>query len=228
MKKIVASTLLASALFADFSASNVQLLYSNHFTGNSFVYDAKDGKKTTLTLEHFREFGYGDVFWFADITNGKSFEGQETMVYSEISPRLSLSKISGKNLSFGVIKDLFASGQYNVGKGYQAWLGGGGAELELPFMSVFGVNVYDKRQNVEGKHQTQTTINYQTIEVHGFHFTGFHDITSEDYSTQNQLLYNIGRHFGEKRLFVGFEHLHYRHNNGQKTDALQTMLKWSW
>jgi hypothetical protein len=80
MKKITLLLALVSALFADFSASNIQLLYSDGFNGNSFVYDAKDGKKTTLTLEHFREFGYGDVFWFADITNGNSFDGQKTKI----------------------------------------------------------------------------------------------------------------------------------------------------
>jgi len=218
----------ATTLLADFSTSNVQILYSGHFKGNSYVYDTKDGKKTTLTVEHFREFGYGDVFWFADITKGSSFEGQGTLAYSEISPRVSLSKISGKSLAFGFVKDVYLSGQYNAGKAYQAWLTGGGVELAVPFVPVFGVNVYDKKQNVAGKHQTQTTINYKTQEFYGFHATGFHDITDEDYSTQNQLLYNIGAHFGQKGIYAGVEQLHYRHNGGQKTDAVQAMLKWSW
>ena len=155
--------------------------------------------------------------------------GDKESLYSEIDPRLSLSKVSGKNLSFGVVKDVFVATQYNVGHNYQAWLKGAGVDLDIPGFAVFSINIYDKIQNAGTQHLTQYTPVYISKEFYGLHLDGFQDITDEDFSTQNQILYNVGKHFGGEKIFVGFEHLHYRnYRTKEHTDALQAMVKYQW
>lgn len=66
MKTIRFSLVLALFLneLSAFSSSNIQYLYGK-FDDNS-LFDTKDGGESTLTLEHYRTFDYGDIFAFAD------------------------------------------------------------------------------------------------------------------------------------------------------------------
>lgn len=230
-KATLCAALLASSLCADnFSATNVQFLYGEHFGGNSFVYSTTNAKKSTATVEHYRTFDYGDVFGFVDFTKGDRLDGSSGDIYGEISPRLSISKTAKQNLSVGYIKDFTISSQYNSGKNYDAWLIGGGVDLDVLGFRVFSVNVYDKRQNIARKHLTQYSCNYLSKDFYGFHIDGWHDATDDDYQTQNQLLYDIGRHFTKEKLYLGFEYLYYKQHKGAKesANAMQIMFKWVW
>lgn len=62
MLRVLLFSILSTISLWSFETTNVQLLYSNGFDGNTFVYDTKNGKKTTVTFEHFRTFDYGDVY----------------------------------------------------------------------------------------------------------------------------------------------------------------------
>lgn len=69
--------------------------------------DSIDKSASVVTLEHINGWKYGDNFFFVDITNAdKSDEERSTSFYGEISPRISLSKVTGKDLSFGIVKDV--------------------------------------------------------------------------------------------------------------------------
>ena len=218
-----------------FEASNVQLMYSNSFDGNSFVYDTQDGKKTTFTFEHFRTFSYGDFFMFVDVADGKKFNNRDTDIYAEFGPRLSFSKILDKDLSFGIVKDIFIATQlekaFDQGDHYRAYLIGLGANFEVPFFPVFSVNVYNKNDNIHNEHTYQITAAYTSQEFFGIHLTGFIDQTKRDFSTQNQVLLNLGSLVNsQEKLYVGIEWLYYNFSaNGrtEKTSAVQAMLKYS-
>lgn len=69
----------------EFHTENVQLL-------RGFDYELGDRQRTIITLEHAHRWRYGDLFVFADFTIGD--DGQRG-VYGEISPRLSLSRMTG-------------------------------------------------------------------------------------------------------------------------------------
>ena len=51
--RLIFSTILFLSTLAAFETTNVQILHSNNFKGNAFIYDTVDGKKTTLTFEHY-------------------------------------------------------------------------------------------------------------------------------------------------------------------------------
>ena len=94
MNKLFLLIILNASLFA-FSTTNIQVLYGT-FDDNSYVFDTKNGGKTTITVEHFRTFAYGDVFMFFDYAIADDrfkYHDDKTNLYGEFSPRLSLSKI---------------------------------------------------------------------------------------------------------------------------------------
>lgn len=228
MKLFVLFFLLGSWLVA-FETTNIQLLYSNDFKGNSFIYDTKDGKKTTLTFEHFRTFSYGDLYMFVDAMKGEKFNGTEQEVYTEISPRLSFSKMTGKTFSFGIIKDVFIATQLNYGEGYGAYLGGFGVDIDIPGFVSMNLNAYYKSENIESD-TYQISPAYKTKDYYHVHFEGYMDLTSRDFNTHNQLLYDITSFVSSKEhIYLGTEWIYYKYNNnGSKslTNTFQAMFKY--
>lgn len=75
-----------------------------------------------ITLEHFNSNRFGDFFLFVDFMNittenrgGPSDSGFD--IYGEASPRLSLGKLTGRDFSNGIIKDiLIYSGTFEFGR----------------------------------------------------------------------------------------------------------------
>lgn len=219
--------MLAGSLWA-FESTNIQWLYSEGFNGDTFVYDTQDGKKTTVTFEHFRTWSYGDLFMFVDFTDGTQFDGGTHQTYGEVSPRISFGKIAHEDLSVGIFTDFYAAAQLNRGEGYNAWLYGAGTDLALPGFAFVSANIYHKDQNI-GSDTWQFSVAYRTDEWNGWHFDGFADITDYEVNTQHQLLYDVGRHFfeGDERLFAGTEWLYYRDSDANvDTSVFQVMAKY--
>ena len=217
-------TILTISSLAAFESTNVQLLYSNNFKGDAFIYDTKDGVKTTLTFEHFRTFSYGDLYMFVDLMDGEKFDSSKHEVYTEIAPRFSLSKLSKKDLSLSFIRDFYIATQINEGYDYRAYLGGLGMDLNIPGFNFFSLNIYYKSDNINKDDTYQITPAYQTRSLYKLHFEGFLDLTRRDVNTQNQLLYNVNSNF-----FIGSEWIYYHYNDGgitATTNVLQAMVKY--
>lgn len=231
MKRLLFASLLFGAQLSAFSTTNIQYLYGN-FEGPTFL-DTQSGNKQTLTVEHYRTWDYGDLFAFADYVyahDGLRFSGDKNDLYGEISPRLSLNKISGFDRSEGLVKEWYAAFQYNGSDTYHAWLYGFGTDLNLPGFSVFGLNLYRKLQNI-GDETYQLSANYYAPLGEKWHFEGFTDWTTCDFLSQNQLLFDLSQTIGiEKgKLEVGTE-WHYYHEKTYDTDndVFQAMVKYSW
>lgn len=69
------------------NAFNVQCLYGSN-------YELEPEQVDVVTLEWANGWAYGDNFVFVDVTN---FVQGDNTVYGEWAPRLSLSKITGKD-----------------------------------------------------------------------------------------------------------------------------------
>ena len=226
-RSLLASLFLVSSLSA-FSTTNVQYLYGN-FEGPTFL-DTLNGAKHTVTVEHYRTFDYGDMFAFVDYVyteKGLRFTEKKNDLYGEISPRLSLNTATGTPTSNGLVREVFASFQYNRSDTYHAWLYGAGCDLNIPGFSVFALNFYRKHQNLSD-HTYQLSANYYAPLGSGWHFEGFTDWTSRDFLSQNQLLFDLSRTVGikEGKLQIGTE-WHYYHENVYHTDndVFQAMIK---
>jgi nucleoside-specific outer membrane channel protein Tsx len=231
MKYLVSILLFVTLQLQAFEATNLQLLYSNSFNGNSFVYDTQDGKKTTLTFEHFRTFSYGDFFMFVDVVDGKKFNNKDSELYAEFGPRISFSKLLDKDLNFGILKDISIATQMEKGDNYSAYLYGLGFDFSLPLFHLFSLNVYNKTDNINPDNTYQVTAVYSSKEFFGVHFEGFIDATKRDFSTQNQVLYNLDSVLSmDEKLYVGIEWLYYDYDYKAlryKTSAIQGMIKYS-
>lgn len=98
-------------------------------------------ERTIFTLEHVSGWNYGKNFFFFDVTepnvSGSSF-------YGEYSPSLSLSKVSGSDMSFGIVKDVSLAGTLEMGQYSDAKLVGLTFDLDIPNVPVASVSLYQR------------------------------------------------------------------------------------
>ena len=162
LRACVAVALVAAAPAAragGFSTTNVQLLQG---------YDFKDplyytgGTMTTLTLNTFSTWEYGDSFFFADMYTGHFKNGFDPAhpperapigdanvgqnlfkLYAEWHPRLFVDQLLGqKEPLLGIIRHWGLEGEINVSQGFGAYLAGVGFDFNVPQGWVLGLNVY--------------------------------------------------------------------------------------
>lgn len=217
-----------------FSTTNIQLLYGN-FNDNSYLYDTKSGPKTTVTLEHFRTWDYGDFFFFADYAAASDrfkYQDKKNDLYAEAAPRISFNKLGLCGSSFLSLKDIYFAFQINIGDDYEAYLGGIGVDIDTEFFDILSANIYHKEQSVGGK-TVQLSLNYAVYDILNtpFTFEGFTDWTDNDLLTQNQLLYSLERFFNLKneKLYFGTEwHYYTLKNSDVRSNTFQIMMKYRW
>lgn len=145
---VLAGSLLAAPAFAEMHWQNNSLTY---LYGKNFKVDAGEIQQT-ITFEHASGWSWGDMFLFVDNKwyNGLSGNDGHTY-YGEFSPRLSLGKISGTDLSFGPIKDVLISATYERGESQadgtpnQNYLLGPAVDLEVPGFDRLAINVYYRK-----------------------------------------------------------------------------------
>jgi nucleoside-specific outer membrane channel protein Tsx len=220
-----------------YSTTNIQLLYGS-FNGNSYLYDTKNGGKTTFTLEHYSESKVGSIYAFADyaIADDKyKYHNDKTDLYAEVAPRLSLSYLTNSSLSFVFVRDLYLVGEYNTGTlgNYRAYLYGFGASLDVYGFDNFGLNIYEKEQNI-GKDTIQLTGFYATqLFNSNFSFSGYFDWTELDFTTQNQLLYQIKELIKHQDIYVGVEIINYHEKPSKgnfysdvNSNTIEVMIKY--
>jgi len=229
---LAAASLGAStAQAATWNSSNVQLL-----KGNS--YELGDESRTILTYENALGFDYGDSFFFIDVT--EPF-GEGTSYYSEFSPRFSLSKITGSDLSSGMIKDVMIATTLELGQGVRGKLIGVGLPLNIDGFAFADVNFYLRKSDRDFA-TDQTDMGYQltlvwkrpfSIGSAKMSFEGFFDYAFGEDSgsapkknniiTAPRLLMNLGS------VEVGIEYQIWRNKfgiDGVDENVAQIMAKW--
>jgi hypothetical protein len=248
MKKIIALLLGINISVFAFTTTSISFL-NGKFDGNSGIYDTSDGgDKTTITFDTLTKGKAGDVYFFLDYcytSEGKLYdEENDSWLYAEIAPRLSLSYLTGTDLSNSFVKDYFIAGQYNFGDNsdFKASLIGLGTDLNIPGFDYFQANLYYRHVNLTLSDKDYSRDTYQFTPVYGTHFgnsgfsfKGFVDLTGYNIGTQNQLLYDLVKIEGNP-VQIGIEHLYYYEfkndftssNPHVRTNAIQAMIKFSW
>jgi nucleoside-specific outer membrane channel protein Tsx len=245
------AALLAPAAQADggFSTTNVQLLQGYSFKDNLLGYDTYGGTMTTVTINHFSTWEYGDNFLFGDAYRGNFKGGYGADLYGEWHPRLFLNKLAGLPAG-GVVRNWGVAAELNQGRGFTALMAGPGFDLALPGFVVAGVNLYYRYDTVYipgvvdiYTHTWQLspfwTVPFSLGKAQ-FLFTGFLDLTTNhdkklDLMTQPELLVDVGALLGQKagKLHAGVEwYLHSyadpAANGDRKTvSAPQAMVQWT-
>lgn len=245
---------------AQWSSTNIQYLYGDahqsiYFDPDKMALDSTDDVRSVITLEHVNGWKYGDNFFFVDITNADREDATSaTEFYGEISPRLSFSKMSGKSVSAGIIKDVLFTATLEVGdyvdvdgsKGFHNYLYGLAVDLDLPGVPVFQVNYYVRNEHRDvpnGKVDTGSQITLVwvkpfTVGGLNFVFEGFFDYAygvdplEDNIITAPRLLLDVGALWGSPGVLqAGVEYQIWRNKfgiDGIDEDVAQAMLKWIW
>lgn len=243
-KALIASGLLAASAFnaqaATWSSSNVQILH-----GNDYALGAEE--RTLLTFENALGWKYGDSFLFIDVTEPTD---SGTTYYSEWSPRFSIGKITGKELKYGIIKDVMVSTTLEMGDGVRGQLLGIGLPLDLPGFAFANFNLYARESERDfATSQTDTgaqiTLTWKrpfSIGSTKWSFEGFLDYAwgedggsnpkEDNLMTAPRLLLDVGALAGAKpgNIEAGVEHQIWRNKFGVKDadeDVTQAMIKWT-
>jgi nucleoside-specific outer membrane channel protein Tsx len=127
-----------------FSAWNVQLLYGTDFQE---PFNPEDVSKGIVTFENAAGWSWGSSFFFVDVVQSDGSDDNATEVYSEWYPSASLSKVSGNDLSAGVLRDVAATlginaGTKSTGAAPLIFLPGVTFDLKLPGFAFFSLGTY--------------------------------------------------------------------------------------
>ena len=230
-----------------FGTTNFQVLQGFDFDDNLLGYDTPTGNMTTVTVNHYSTWKYGDNFAFVDMQRGNFRDGKGATLYAEWHPRLFLNKLGLP--AGGFVKNWGLAGEINQGHAFQALLGGLGLDLAIPGFQVAGLNVFYRYDTVYIPGIVQ--IYNHTWQVSPFWdipfkigptswtFNGFVDVTTNseddiDVMAQPELLLDVGAFFGAPgKLHAGVEWYVHRYadpaNNGdtKTVSAPQAMIQWT-
>ena len=211
----------AAPIWQDFSVTG---LYGENYK-SPFVTGDKEIEQSTVTFEYGAGFKYGDFFAFADRSNNDP-DGNDT--YFEVSPRLSLSAVSGQKLAVGPIKDVLVATTWEGGEGFNNYLYGIGLDLDIPYFKYAQLNFYkadnDKKMTED---DYQMTFAYGVpfkVGAEDFLVDGFLDWSTaeDDHASElnwtTQYKWNVGKHISpDTRLYVGIEHSVWNNKYGNKS-----------
>jgi len=132
------------ALLASFTASatSVSFLWGDNFREDL----GYEKEKLTMTIEHFAVWEKGNVFFYYDITEPFSDNnGQSNQFFGGIAPTFSFSKMTGKDLSVGWLKDVSLRLELENGSGFGAnnfrnYFYGFQYDLAIPGFDFFTLN----------------------------------------------------------------------------------------
>jgi nucleoside-specific outer membrane channel protein Tsx len=229
-----------AAFAADFSSSNIELLYGHGFDDGYTGANTSDRNMATFTYESLVVRDWGDSFLFVDVDSGHlvDFAGarrdRSAQVYSEWQPRLSLGSLGGGDWSNDLVRDVFIATQVNAGDdGFYAGMAGLGVDFKIAGFSAIGVNVYLRKDKFNAPTAQVTTFWTAALGGADSHWIseGFVDICGTDHDgvdimAQPRVLHDVGARFGGRPglWYAGIE-WYYHHNDAMTTSVPQIMIK---
>lgn len=254
MLALGAMPLLAlAAMSAPAAGQNGATPSTNHSANVGYLYgfnwDSPKARRDILTFEYANRWAYGDNFFFVDVTNLVAYEdapgvgigGGATAAYGEWQPRISLSRLTGRDLRAGPIRDVLTAHEVNFsGGGFLAHLHGIGLDWDAPGFTFLKTNLYLRDDRTRSGATWQVLVAWSVpFRVTGVDFTfgGFADIVGAEGAapanlfTGTQLLLDLGRLASTRdgTLYLGTE-FHFTRNQGGVSGlhqaVPQAMLKW--
>lgn len=230
---LIASQTVQSDDILQWHSTNIQALRGNH-------YELGPKKRTIITLEHASGWNIGDLYAFCDLSLKEGDNDDD--LYCEFTPRISLKKTTGIDISYGILKDISLAFQTEQGEdGIGRYSYGLGIDLNLPYFKFFKVNNFI-RNNPDREDQTFQIYTAWNLpfEAAGakFVFEGFVDIFGEEGGTtvpsqltQPRFLLDVGDLAWDKegQFFAGFEYQYWHNKFGVDgvTESLpQAQIKW--
>jgi nucleoside-specific outer membrane channel protein Tsx len=234
---------------AGFSSWDVQALYGSGFQEPENPHDVA---KAILTFENSSGWSWGSSYFFVDVIRSDAHDSHASEVYSEWYPSASLSALTGKNLSVGILRNVSVTmglnaGTKNTGADPLVYLPGLTFDFNLPGFAFFSIGTYayidDGRFSglENGCHATtyQITPSWSLPFALGkakFSFDGFVDFIGDhgqcvsQILSQSQLKIEVAS-FGSKpdTLYAGIEWQYWDHKfgiEGLNESFPQLLLVW--
>ncbi len=150
MRMKLLALLLGLTFVSQAFAISVSLLKGNGFRDDL----GYRSDKTTVTIENFAVWELGTVFFYYDITEPTTDDGQiqkgrkdafSNQFFGGISPTFSLSKMTGKQVGYGIIKDVSIRLEMENGSGtgqfnFQNYFYGLQYDVAVPGFDFFSLN----------------------------------------------------------------------------------------
>lgn len=104
-----------------------------------------------LEMEFGGRSGIFDLYGYVDLFNpterDSSDKSNSDKMFMKFAPRVSIDALTGKDLSFGPVKEVYFSTLFNWGGGHgdfnpNASFWGVGADVEIPWLGKTGMNLY--------------------------------------------------------------------------------------
>ncbi|MCU4676021.1 hypothetical protein N7931_10285 [Catenovulum sp. 2E275] len=230
LPKLVLSSVLATSVLP---AAQAEVFWSDnsfswlHGENHSDFY-SDSAENTVITLEHASGHNWGGLFMFMDRTEKNDTADNTNTIYGEISPDVSLSYLTGSELKFGPINDVYLSGTYEYGGGatgqddnYQYGFGLG---WSVPgFKYVKTRFLYSANESTENDLMLSvvwgSVLPIDAVEIS---FAGYIDWSTaesdheSDFHFNPQLLLNVSPYLGmtKSKLEVGFEYSYWNNKYG--------------
>lgn len=220
-----------------FGGSSISILHSDEYQG----FGRQDIERTVFTFENVTVHNWGGTFFFIDrdqnqgSNEGVSPFGENTGddVYGEFSPTLSGSWLTGQDLSFGPVKDVFLAGTYEFGGGLEAnnYLTGFGLAWDVPGFQYFNTAFYYVTNDTASDDQ-QVTVTWAypfSVGPALFLIDGYIDWSSASSTNQSELQIvpqvklDVSNFWGEPGvLYAGIEYQHWNNKFGAADEDIAT------
>lgn len=244
VRRLGATILCAvAAPTAGSAQTELNLLYGSHLN----PWESTSSQTTVLTVQHYEQWRYGDVFLFIDLADDADLDGyNDDDAYGEFFANFSLGKVLGTDLGFGPILDfgVVAGASFGADDNFRQWLPSFRIAWRVPgfvFLTTDFALAMDAGGGVHGRehharrddHLITSVVWLLPFGVAGqsFSFAGFAEHQSGSSNVpvalfgQPQLRWDIG---GESGLMLGVEGLLWFNKLGtEKHEANpQLMLVW--
>ncbi|TAN51332.1 MAG: ion channel protein Tsx [Methylococcaceae bacterium] len=237
---------LHSAYALDWSSTELQYL---HGSGYRMPGNADDVSRSIFTVSHADGYALGRNFFFMDTLITEDGEPGQINLYGEAYTYLSFSKVSGFDLSYGILKDVNVAAGVNLGEntdstrsGTRIILYGAAVDFNLPGFSLFTVDFLRHKPlepSVMGGSWQITPVWRLPFTIYGMQWSleGFADfIGAKDHGTvrqtlaQPQLRLDLGGIWNYPgKVYVGIEYQYWHNKYGIKglNESLpQALLLW--
>lgn len=232
-----------------FQNTSVTLGYTSKAKSDPvFGTGTSDEGQSSIRVDHFGVHGYGDNYFFLDMYEGKqvggpaagSFGMDTKRQYSFVwNARMSLSKITGKKLDFGILDDV--SLMYRMERGsyanYAADMIGPSFNLKLPGFALFQTSfLYNKQkhsfatlQDKKG-HLYWNTVAMVPFKIGGANFT-FAPAVWVNYSdgaagTETYIEPDLWMKLGDSPFELGLRVQYHRYKNYSRTSPT-LLARWN-
>ncbi|MGL5813978.1 MAG: outer membrane protein OmpK [Aeromonas sp.] len=179
-KTLIAAGLLAASATPAFAADYSGDIHKNDYKWMQFnVMHTIDQRPTFTEDGHYNDtylemefggrsgifdlYGYVDVFDIFDSRHDDKHGGDN--LFLKFAPRISLDALTGQDLSFGPVQEVYVATLFNIGgsEGLNESLVGIGTDVQVPWFGKVGMNLYKRHVNegeLEGWNGQQFSMNW--------------------------------------------------------------------